>query len=182
MEPVQWPWDEPVPNLADFDLSNREGRLGFLWALFVHHYRTGLLLAVNHVWSSLARPKAVRCQIMAASLKLPGTGKKALTNVLAAFLEETLYGVDFPPLPSLSSYRDTNAWTAACNRVWAGIDHEFDVIMDRYEAILDGRHPGGAQCSPTSHTGGAVVLKGPWRVISATGRVAPTLVPTHETR
>lgn len=46
VEPVQWPWDEPVPNLTDFDLSNREGRLGFLWALFVHHYRTGLLLAV----------------------------------------------------------------------------------------------------------------------------------------
>ncbi|RYD83116.1 MAG: hypothetical protein EOP84_08385 [Verrucomicrobiaceae bacterium] len=162
VEPVQWPWDEPVPQLTDFDLSSREGRVGFLWALFAHHYRTGLLLAVNHVWASLARPKSVRCQIMAAALKLPGSGKKALTNVLAAFLEETLYGVDFPPLPNLSEFPDANAWTAACNKVWAGIDRKFDLIMDRFEAILDGRDPSDTPSASAEAGSQSSVVVGPW--------------------
>lgn len=162
-EPFELPEDPPAPNLTDFDLSHRDGRLGFLWALFMDHYRTGLLIAVNHVWSSLSRPRAERCQSMAAALKLPGTGKKALTNVLAAFLEETLYGVEFPPLPNRSDYPNTDVWTAACNEHWAGINHALDVIMDRYEALLDGRDPVVADNAPSRVPTSGVVLKGPWR-------------------
>lgn len=138
------PWEEPPPALTDFNLSDREGRLGFLWALFMHHYRHGLLLAVNHVWASLARPKATRCQIMAQRLKLPGAGKVALKNVLAAFLKEALYGVDFPPLPSPSDYPDGATWNAACMRHFDRINAKFATIYHRYEAILDGREFGVA--------------------------------------
>lgn len=147
--------DPPAPPLASFPLVTKEGREGFLWAFFHHHYRHGLLMAVQHVWASLARPKAVRCQIMAQRLKLPGAGKTALKNVLAAFLEETLYGVEFPPLPNLSDYPDSAIWNAACMQHFADIDAKFDAIISRYEAILDGREPGGVKQERN-------VIKGPW--------------------
>lgn len=131
-------WEEPPPALADFDLKDRDGRLNFLWALFHHHYRHGLFLAVQHVWASLARPKAARCQIMAQRLRLTGTGKTALKNVLAAFLQEMLYGVDFPALPNLSSYSDSVSWNAACQAHFASINRSFEIIVRRYEAVLDG--------------------------------------------
>lgn len=158
--------DVPVPALSDFDLSDKDGRLGFLSALFHFHYRHGLLMAVNHVWSSLARPKAVRCQIMAQALKLSGTGKAALKNVLAAFLQETLYGVDFRPLPDLGAYPDSAAWNAACTQHFDGINAQFDAIYHRYEAILDGRKPDGGQPS-------ASVVKGPW--VRQPAKRAPTV-------
>jgi hypothetical protein len=147
--------DEPPPALTDFDLSAKDGRLGFLWALFHHHYRHGLLLAVNHVWASLARPKAVRCQIMAGQLKLPGAGKKALKNVLAAFLDETLYGVEFPPCPNLVDYADSADGHAAWQKHFADIDAKFDAIVERYEAILDGRDADHGKVA-------GVVIQGPW--------------------
>jgi hypothetical protein len=151
--------DEPAPALTDFDLSTKDGRLGFLFALFHFHYRHGLLLAVNHVWASLARPKAVRCQIMAGQLKLPGTGKKALKNVLASFLEETLYGVEFPPCPNLADYADSNEGHAAWQKHFADIDAKFDAIVERYEAILDGRGLSSANCAGETSPN---VIKGPW--------------------
>lgn len=161
--PPQMPWDEEAPSLTDFDLSGQAGRLGFLCALFMHHYRQGLLMAVNHVWASLARPKAVRCQIMAQALKLPGTGKVALKNVLAAFLEETLYGVDFPPLPNVADFAESDAWNDACVQHFDGINAQFDAIYHRYEAILDGRVPSSQDClvsvRPMSVPN---VIQGPW--------------------
>lgn len=150
--PRRQPWAEEAPALTDFDLGDQAGRLGFLYALFMHHYRHGLLMAVNHVWASLARPKAVRCQIMAQALKLPGTGKVALKNVLAAFLQETLYGVDFPPLPELGAYPDSATWNAACCRHFEGINAQFEAIYRRYEAILDGRGDPDA----------GILISGPW--------------------
>lgn len=158
------PWEEPPPALTDFNLRDKEGRIGFLYALFMHHYRHGLLLAVNHVWASLARPKAVRCQIMAQALNLPGAGKVALKNVLAAFLEEALYGVEFPPLPNIRDYPDSATWNAACTRHFDSINAKFDAIYRRYEAILDGRDPDGGNET-------ADVIMGPWiaKLAHATG-------------
>lgn len=158
------PWEEPPPALTDFNLSDKEGRIGFLYALFMHHYRHGLFLAVKHVWASLARPKAVRCQIMAQALNLPGAGKIALKNVLAAFLEEALYGVEFPPLPNISDYPDSATWNAACTRHFDSINAKFDAIYRRYEAILDGRDPDGDNET-------ADVIMGPWiaKLAHATG-------------
>lgn len=141
--------EEEAPALSDFDLSDQQGRFGFLWALFSHHYRHGLFLAVQHVWASLARPKAVRCQIMAQRLGLPGTGKTAIKNVLAAFLQETLYGVEFPSVPILNDYRDSVHWNAACVQHFADIDAKFDAIVARFEAILDGRELGSFEAGRT---------------------------------
>lgn len=149
--------DEEPPALASFDLSDKDGRLGFLYALFMHHYRHGLFLAVQHVWASLASPKVVRCQIMAQQLKLPGTGKTALKNVLAAFLEETLYGVDFPPLPDTADFPDSAAWNAACTQHFDGINAQFDAIYHRYEAILDGR-------DANEKLEAGLVIDGPWKL------------------
>lgn len=146
-------FEDAPPALTAFDMSEQEGRQGFLWALFHHHYRNGLLMAVNHVWASLARPRAVRCQVMAQRLKRPGTGKVALKNVLAAFLEEALYGVDFPPLPDLSGYPDSAAWHAACQQHFAIIDAKFEAIVGRYEAVLDGREPDGAAAADVEING-----------------------------
>jgi hypothetical protein len=155
--------DEPAPALTDFDLRTKDGRLGFLWALFHHHYCHGLLQAVNVVWASLARPKAVRCQIMAQQLKLPGTGKKALKNVLAVFLEETLYGVEFPPCPNLANYADSADGHAAWHKHFADIDAKFDAIVERYEAILDGRDPRSPECSANVRSNILPnVIEGPW--------------------
>lgn len=159
----QVPREEEAPGLTDFDLSDQAGRLGFLYALFMHHYRHGLLMAVNHVWASLARPKAVRCQIMAQALKLPGTGKVALKNVLAAFLDEALYGVDFPPLPDAADFPDSAAWNDACTQHFDGINAQFGAIYDRYEAILDGRVSSSQDCPPNVRPISIPnVIQGPW--------------------
>lgn len=141
--------------LNAFNLATSDGRFAFLSSLYHDHQEQGLMMAVSHVWSSLGSPKSARCNKMAATLGLPGTGKIALKNVIQAFLQESLHKFDFPDLPERSDFGSSDEWSAACIQHFESIEESFEKILAKYEAVLDGREP---EPDPAS----ARILKGPW--------------------
>jgi hypothetical protein len=149
--------DTSVP-LTHHRLNTADGRQAFLWSLYWDHQQDGLVTAVQHVWRSLAEPRAVRCERMAASLGLPGRGRRALRKVLERFLQQMTYEVDVPDLPARAAYDDFDEWNRDCLRYFAAVQARFDAVIDRYEAVLDGRPPPSAL--PVQS---ATVVNGPWK-------------------
>ena len=145
--------------LNQHDLSTREGRMSFLWALHFDYQKQGLLMAVNHVWDSLGAPKATRCEAMAARLGLRGRGKTALRHLLERFLEQTLDELPVEDLPSMADYPDFEGWNAVCRDIFQRADEAYGAIARRYEAILDGREP---ELPPPPPPSGRLIT-GPWR-------------------
>lgn len=151
--------------LDSFDLSTEEGRFGLFWNLYDHYQEAGTLLAVNHIWASLGRPKAKRCEAMAQKLGLPGEGKQALVNVIKRFLQEALYEVEIPDLPDRSAFEDSDAWSSACLQHFNHLRTLIGEVVERYEAVLDGRDPLGR----TEGLAGSLI-QGPWSSPEATPR------------
>lgn len=149
----------PPPALDTFDLSSAQGRFDFLWALWQHHADTGLLLAVEHVWDSLASPKGKRCETMAARLGLHGQGKKALTAVLKRFVHESSWELRGPDVPDRRDFETFEAWNDAALEAFATFESDLADLIERYGAILDGREPG----SPTPEPTPGQVVVGPWK-------------------
>ena len=160
-----------IPSLRTFDLSSEGGRMAFLWTLWESYQEAGILMAVHHVWDSLAMPRPRRARAMAAALDLPGEGKPALRRVLARFLEEANHEIAMDALPPREDYPDFESWNIAAVAVFARFHAEWEVIARRYEALLDGRPmprrgtglPAPGSCSsaaPADRAPGAQVL--PW--------------------
>ena len=141
------------PPLIGHDLATPEGRRDFLVTFYEFHQEEGLLMAVNYVWGSLKRPKAVYCEQMAHRLGLGGKGKTALRHVLKKFLQESLYDWKVPDWPLKEDFPDFDSYNAETLRYHERLDREFGVIIDRWEAILDGRDPN----QPTKQIGRAHV-------------------------
>jgi prevent-host-death family protein len=152
------------PPLIGHDLATPEGRRDFLVTFYEFHQEEGLLMAVNYVWGCLKRPKAVYCEQMAHKLGLGGKGKTALRYVLKKFLQESLYDWKVPDWPLKEDFPDFESYNAETLRYHERLDREFGLIIDRWEAILDGRDPN----QPKKKS--AEIIKGPWRA-----RTAPRL-------
>jgi hypothetical protein len=69
------PEPDPIIPLNAYNLSQPEGRFAFLWALYNDYQEDGLLMAVNHVWDCLDKPRGLRCALMAQKVGKTGTGK-----------------------------------------------------------------------------------------------------------
>lgn len=151
------PDGEPVTPLSAHNLSQPEGRFGFLWALFNDYQEGGLLMAVNHVWACLDKPRSVRCALMAQKVGKTGTGRRALMRFLSRFLEETLHEFEIPDLPDRNAYVSFEEWNADCLAHFEQLEWRMSAIIARYEAILDGREPEEVKPLPTG-----IVIKGPW--------------------
>lgn len=151
--------------IDSFDVSEKAGRLGLLWNLYEHYQEAGALLAVNHIWGALGRPKGKRCEAMAHRLGLSGSGKQALVNVIKRFLQEALYGVEIPDLPDRSAFEDADAWSSACLQHFNHVRSLIGEVVERYEAVLDGHDPLGR----TEAVAGSLI-QGPWSSGEATPR------------
>ena len=149
-------WDPPEPDpylLLSYPLQTDAWRRAFL-----HDYywvgETALFVAVSHVWSTLAPPRAQRCSTMGAISGTGGTGKVGLVLTLMRFLEEML-AVDHP-FPPRSAYPTLEAWKADAQRVFAADEADRQLLIENYSAILDGEYPIAAP--PSRHE----VIMGPW--------------------
>lgn len=151
------PAEEPLTPLGAYNLSQPEGRFGFLWALFNDYQEVGLLMAVNHVWSCLGTPRSLRCALMAQKVGKTGTGRRALMRFLSRFLKETLHEFEIPDLPDRNAYVSFEEWNADCLAHFERLELRMSDIIARYEAILDGREPQQVKPVPTG-----MVIKGPW--------------------
>lgn len=151
------PETEPLTPLSAYNLSQPDGRFAFLWALFDDYQEDGLLMAVNHVWDCLDKPRGLRCAIMAQKVGKTGTGRRALLRFLSRFLEETLHEFEIPDLPDRNAYISFEDWNAACLAHFERVEMRLTAITARYEAILDGREPHDVLPAPTG-----IVIKGPW--------------------
>lgn len=152
-EITAWEPAEPDPYaLLAYPLQTAEWRRAFL-----HDYywvgETALFVAVAHVWSRLAPPRAERCTIMGCMSGTGGTGKAGLVLTLKLFLEEML-GVDHP-FPDRGDYPSMAAWNEDAMAVFAADEADRAVLIERYEAILDGRIS-SAPVEPST------VIQGPW--------------------
>lgn len=151
------PEDEPLIPLSAYNLSQPDGRFAFLGALFNDYQEGGLLMAVNHVWACLDKPRGLRCALMAQKVGKTGTGRRALLRFLSRFLEETLHEFEIPDLPDRNAYTSFEDWNADCLAHFERLEMRMTAIIARYEAIMDGREPQGIKPVPTS-----IVIKGPW--------------------
>jgi hypothetical protein len=127
-------------------------------ALAEFYQEEGLLMAVNYVWGCLKRPKAGFCTQMAQGLGLGGQGKTALRYVLQKLLQESLHLHDWkvPDWPKQEDFPGFDSYNAETLRYHERLGREFRQIIDRWEAILDGRDPNEPGKS-------AEIIKGPWR-------------------
>ena len=153
-EVAEWyAWEpEPIP-LTSFRLHSEEGRQAFLREF----YNVGwdwLFQAVNHVWSSLAAPKALRCTRMGAVAGTGGTGKSALVKVLAKFLHEALESIT--PIPPRADYDNLEAWHEASMLTWHTDEARLQILLQTYANILN-----GSLLERTSPQSGQI-LPGPW--------------------
>ena len=153
-------WEPPDPDphaLLAYPLQTVEWRRAFL-----HDYywvgETALFIAVAHVWSTLAPPRAARCTLMGVASGAGGTGKTALSLTLQKFLNEML-AVDHP-FPSRSDYPSLDAWNADATAVFGADEAHREALIERYEAILDGRAPQLEDPGSTDDEG--LVIVGPW--------------------
>lgn len=117
----------------------------------------GLLMAVNHVWACLDKPRGFRCALITQKVGRTGTGRRALLRFLSRFLEETLHEFQIPDLPERSAYTSFEDWNAARLAHFERVEMRLTAITARYEAILDGREPDDVLPAPTGK-----VIKGPW--------------------
>lgn len=150
------PTPDEKPPLTGHDLATPEGRREFLITFYEFHQEAGLLMAVNYVWGYLNRPKAVFCKLMAQRLGLGGQGKTALRYVLQKFLHECFYDSQVPDWPQQEDFPDFASYNAETLLYHERLDREFGQIIDRWEAILDGRDPD----QPKGKC--AEIIKGPW--------------------
>ena len=156
-DPEPEPASEPVLPLNAYNLSQPSGRFAFLWSLYNDYQEDGLLMAVNHVWNFLDKPRSLRCALMAQKVGKAGTGRKALLRFLSRFLEEALYEFEVPDLPDRSAYQSAEEWNTDCLAHFTRLEARMTAIIARHEAILDGRDPEDVEPLPTG-----VVIKGPW--------------------
>lgn len=148
---------EPLTPLSAHNLSQPDGRFAFLWALFNDYQEDGLLMAVNHVWTCLYKPRGLRCALMAQKVGKTGTGRRALLRFLSRFLDETLHEFEIPDLPDRNAYISFEEWNADCLAHFERLEIRMSAIIARYEAIMDGREPQDVLPAPTG-----LVIKGPW--------------------
>ncbi len=151
------PEGEPLTPLSAYNLSQPDGRFAFLWSLFNDYQEGGLLMAVNHVWDCLDKPRGLRCALMAQKVGKTGTGQRALLRFLSRFLEETLHEFEIPDLPDRNAYISFEDWNTDCLAHFERLEMRMTAIIARYEAILDGREPQDIKPVPTGR-----VIKGPW--------------------
>ena len=137
-----------TPSLRTFDLATQGGRMAFLWTLWESYQEAGLLMAVNHLWDSLAAPRPLRARAMAASMALPGHGKQALWQVLSRFLHEANHDIAMDDLPPREAYPDFESWNLAAVAVFDRFHQQWSGIASRYEAVIDGREPSAPVASP----------------------------------
>ena len=156
------PEDEPLIPLNSYNLAQPDARFAFLASLYHDYQENGLLIAVNHVWDCLDKPRSVRCALMAQKVGKTGTGRKALVRFFRRFLDETLYEFDVPDLPDRDAYETFEVWNTECLSHFERLETRMAAIIARYEAILDGRDPDDATPVPVG-----VVIKGPWGRISS---------------
>lgn len=144
----------PVP-LSSIPLTTDAGRQAFLRA-YSDYGDTQLLMAVAHVWNSLADPKAVRCTAMGIAAGTGGTGKRALVKVLQACLAEmvTMHN----PLPAVDDFAALDDWNQAAKACFAAEEAKEAEIIAYYSAILDG-------ASPPAVSTNADIIQGPWHTI-----------------
>ena len=153
---------EPLVPLSSYNLAQPEGRFAFLASLYHDYQEDGLLMAVNHVWDCLDKPRSERCALMAQKVGKTGTGRRALVRFFRRFLDEALYEFDVPDLPNRDAYESFDAWNRECLSHFNRLETRMTAIIARYEAILDGRDPEDGTNVPQG-----VVIKGPW------GRIQP---------
>jgi hypothetical protein len=156
------PEDEPLIPLNSYNLAQPDARFAFLASLYHDYQENGLLIAVNHVWDCLDKPRSVRCALMAQKVGKTGTGRRALVRFFRRFLDETLYEFDVPDLPDRDAYETFEVWNTECLSHFERLETRMATIIARYEAILDGRDPDDATPVPMG-----VVIKGPWGRISS---------------
>lgn len=152
---------ESLVPLSSYNLAQPEGRFAFLASLYHDYQEDGLLIAVNHVWDCLDKPRSERCALMAQKVGKTGTGRRALVRFFRRFLDETLYEFDVPDLPDRDAYESFDAWNRECLSHFERLETRMAAIIARYEAILDGRDPEDGTSVPQD-----VVIKGPWGRIS----------------
>ncbi|MFN5823062.1 MAG: hypothetical protein ACK44T_03445, partial [Sphingomonadales bacterium] len=132
---------EPLVPLSSYNLAQPEGRFAFLASLYHDYQEDGLLMAVNHVWDCLDKPRSERCALMAQKVGKTGTGRRALVRFFRRFLDEALYEFDVPDLPNRDAYESFDAWNRECLSHFNRLETRMTAIIARYEAILDGRDP-----------------------------------------
>lgn len=153
---------ESLIPLNSYNLGLPDQRFAFLASLYHDYQEDGLLIAVNHVWACLDKPRSERCALMAQKVGKTGTGRRALVRFFRRFLDETLHEFDVPDLPDRDVYESFEAWNSDCLAHFNRLETRMTAIIARYEAILDGRDPEEGTNVPQG-----VVIKGPW------GRIQP---------
>lgn len=149
-------WEPPEPDpfaLLSYPLQTEEWRKAFL-----HDYywvgETALFIAVAHVWATLAPPRAERGTQMGILSGTGGTGKTGVVRTLKQFLKEML-DVNHS-FPDSGDYSSMTSWNVDAMATFAADDAGRAKILERYEAVLDGR-----DLSEPTET--STDVNGPWQ-------------------
>lgn len=129
--------DDDSPPLSAYDLASEEGRREFLWR-FSELDAEAVFEAVQKVWAQLNEPKAARILAMTRACGESGTGKVGLRKVLLQFLDD-FNAIDVPELPVRKNFPDSESWHVAVSAQFGRGDAEMAAVLDKWEAILDGR-------------------------------------------
>ncbi|MCF2514856.1 hypothetical protein LVY65_07235 [Sphingomonas sp. G124] len=153
LQTAWYAWEPEPIDLTVYALANDEHRREFL-AQYCWQGESVLLVAVAHIWGSLAEPRQARCTRMGQACGAGGKGKMALVRMLRQLLAECL---EYPPMPRPDQFDSLEAWHQASMQAFAAEAQREQDLYARYAAILDGR-PDPAEPAAT-----ATVITGPWQ-------------------
>lgn len=81
-------YTDQAPRLNVFHLNDDLERRSFLATLYLGYGTAGIVAATNHVWSTLAEPKASRVEAIGRLAGVTGRSIRTIRHVLEKFLNE----------------------------------------------------------------------------------------------
>ena len=126
-----------VPLLHTFPLQNDLGRRSFLATLYWAYQQGGILAATNHVWASLADPKATRANRIGKAAGVSGRGKAAIRHTLERFLEEARK-LRVPDPPERKDFESFDDWNNMCIKHFQSLQLSLNLLLVRFSTALNG--------------------------------------------
>ena len=128
-------WEPEPADLTAFALSDADQRAEFLYQ-YCYQGEPVLLVAVAHIWDSLAEPREARCIQIGMASGSGGKGKMALVLTLKKLLAECCQiGA---VLPDKAGFAGPDEWHQAVMAHFASSEEQERALCRAYADILDG--------------------------------------------
>ena len=129
-------WEPELADLTTYALSYTEQRVEFLHQ-YCYQGEPVLLVAVAHIWDSLAEPREARCIQIGLASGAGGKGKMALVLMLQKMLAEC--NAIGAVLPDKGGFAGPDEWHQAVMAHFAGGEEQERALCRSYADILDGQ-------------------------------------------